>query len=114
VPGGLDHLPSACHNAIHLIVGFITPMVTVVYISVSGAVTGCPATGTLWRPVDISSGSESCERATALNGVLRATTDRKFLPQTPRLLHSAAGILRHRRHRCGGLVSLPGRLLVGA
>src|SRR2546423_2850786 len=56
--------------------------------------TGCTATGTLWRPVDVSSESESSERATALNGVLCATTDRKFLHQTPCLLHSAPRMLR--------------------
>lgn len=45
-------------------------------------ITERPATGTLRRPVDISSRSESPDRATASNGVLPATTDRQF-HQTP-------------------------------
>lgn len=43
-------------------------------------ITGRLATGTLRRPVDIPSRSENHDCATAPNGVLRATTDRKYTP----------------------------------
>lgn len=53
-----------------------------------------PRDRTLWRAVDISSGSESSERATALNGVPEATTDRRLIHLPPRLRHSGARVLR--------------------
>src|SRR6476661_9299908 len=53
-----------------------------------------PRDRTLWRAVDISSESESSERATALNGVREATTDRRLLHLPPRLWHSGARVLR--------------------
>jgi len=73
-------LPMTYHKKIHLIVGFHhTNGYECLHSSPVRSVTEAPRrTGTLRRPVDISSRSENPYRATAPNGALLATTDWKF------------------------------------